>query len=130
MNSRSPPAFVTSIHSEKFIRNYFGVLTDVNSQGADSLGVSSYNAVNLTPACANRKLLSKLQDELDFAGYIVSDCWAIANIYEHHNYAESYKEAVGLALRAGVDLDCGDTVQSYRMKASEKGFLAIELGVY
>jgi len=67
---------------------------------------------------------------LDFAGYIVSDCWAIANIYEHHNYAESYEEAVGLALRAGVDLDCGDTVQSYRMKALEKGFLAIELGAH
>jgi len=31
-----------------------------------------------------------------------------------------------MSLRAGVDLDCGDTIQGYRVKALEGGFMDVE----
>lgn len=34
--------------------------------------------------------------------YIVSDCDAVATIYEYHNYSKSPEEAVALALKAGL----------------------------
>lgn len=98
----------------------------MNNAGA--LGVMcSYNAINGTPSCANSDLLSKtLREEWNFTGYIVSDCWAIANVYEHHNFAKSYEEAVGMSLRAGVDLDCGDTIQKYGLDALSSDFLTVQ----
>jgi len=120
-------AFDACIHAEKFLCNHFGkTLDSANSAGA--LGVMcSYNAINGTPSCANSDLLSKtLREEWNFTGYIVSDCWAIANVYEHHNFAKSYQEAVGMSLRVGVDLDCGDTVQKYGLNALSSNFLTVE----
>ena len=120
-------AFDACIHAEKFLCNHFGKTLD-SANSASALGVMcSYNAINGTPSCANSDLLSKtLREEWNFTGYIVSDCWAIANVYEHHNFAKSYQEAVGMSLRAGVDLDCGDTVQKYGLSALSSNFLTVE----
>jgi beta-glucosidase-like glycosyl hydrolase len=120
------PSFQACIRAEQFLNEHFGRSVDViNPSGG--LGVMcSYNAINGTPSCANREVLSKLRKDWEFKGYVVSDCWAIANIFENHHYASSYQEAVGMALRAGVDLDCGDTVQKYGLLALEENHMDIE----
>lgn len=71
----------------------------------------AYNAVNGVPACANRRLLQDiLRGEFGFDGYVVSDCGAIADIYKTtaHDYVEGTAEAAAIAVKAGVDLECGD----------------------
>jgi beta-glucosidase-like glycosyl hydrolase len=40
-------------------------------------------------------------------GFIVSDCGAIANIFETHRYTRTPEDAVADALHAGTDLECG-----------------------
>eukprot|EP00578_Thalassiosira_sp_NH16_P005050 CAMPEP_0181131476 /NCGR_PEP_ID=MMETSP1071-20121207/30444_1 /TAXON_ID=35127 /ORGANISM="Thalassiosira sp., Strain NH16" /LENGTH=873 /DNA_ID=CAMNT_0023217669 /DNA_START=9 /DNA_END=2630 /DNA_ORIENTATION=- len=138
------PAFDACIRAGRFLRDHYnhavGATTNNINGSAPSpssavvgedhgaLGtMCSYNAIDGIPACANPSFLrDRLRDEWNFRGYVVSDCWAIANMYEHHRYASSYAEAAGMALRAGVDLDCGDTVQGHGMEALERGYMGVE----
>src|SRR4051812_33432106 len=61
--------------------------------GADSV-MCAYNRVNGSPACSSDFLLKdKLRNAWHFKGYVVSDCGAIADIYEGHHYADSLAEA-------------------------------------
>lgn len=68
----------------------------------------AYNAVDGSPACANEMLLQKvLRSEWHFRGYVVSDCGAITDIAEGHQFARSIELASVDAVRAGTDLSCG-----------------------
>jgi len=73
----------------------------------------AYNAFRGSPACASRELLQEiLRDEWGFRGYVVSDCWAIADIYNTHRAAETPSEAAAMAVTAGTDLNCGVSFDS------------------
>ncbi|GJR58985.1 probable beta-D-xylosidase 6 [Tanacetum coccineum] len=80
----------------------------------------SYNAVNGIPACADKDLLQKARTEWDFKGYITSDCDAVATIYEHHNYTKTPEDAVAIALKAGMDLNCGTYMLRYTQSAIDQ----------
>jgi len=68
----------------------------------------AYNAFRGDPACSSQQLLQQiLRDEWGFGGYVVSDCWAIMDIYSTHRKARSVAEAAAMAMRAGTDLNCG-----------------------
>src|SRR6185503_4876466 len=68
-----------------------------------------YNAVNGVPGCANSDLLEKrLRQQWGFAGYVVSDCGAVQDIYRPHNYTTSLGAASAAAVKAGTDLTCGE----------------------
>jgi beta-glucosidase len=69
----------------------------------------AYNRVNGEPACANTFLL---QDELrgawKFKGYVVSDCDAVVDIYQGHQFVKSQAEAAAVSLKKGMDNECAD----------------------
>jgi beta-glucosidase len=68
----------------------------------------AYNRLNGTPACANADLLQKtLRDDWGFAGYVVSDCGAIADIHQGHRFKVDAAAASAAAVKAGTDLTCG-----------------------
>jgi len=71
----------------------------------------SYNRVNGAPSCASSYLLQDILREhwgwTDDNQYIVSDCDAVADIFETHNDTSTPEIAVANALNAGTDLDCG-----------------------
>jgi len=73
---------------------------------ADSV-MCAYNSVRGEPACANHLLLDLLRNQWGFRGYVVSDCWAIQDLYQGHNYVLSIDQASALAVKAGTDLSCG-----------------------
>jgi beta-glucosidase len=73
---------------------------------ADSI-MCAYNAVRGTPACANQLLYNLLRNQWGFKGYVVSDCWAINDLYQGHGFVISLDQAAALSLRAGTDLTCG-----------------------
>lgn len=45
-----------------------------------------------------------------FTGMVASDCNAIQEISDTHNFTDTVTQAVGAALVAGVDLDCSGYV--------------------
>jgi beta-D-xylosidase 4 len=73
----------------------------------------SYNAVDGIPACANEYLLDQvLRDHWNFSeqyNYVVSDCGAVTDIWQYHNFTDSEESAASIALNAGVDLECGSS---------------------
>jgi beta-glucosidase len=73
----------------------------------------AYNRTNGEACCGNTYLLEDvLRGQWGFRGHIVSDCDAIADIYEGHKLVSSKTGAAALALQRGVNLNCGDTYLS------------------
>jgi beta-glucosidase len=73
---------------------------------ADSV-MCAYNSVLGEPACANDRLFDLLRREWGFRGYVVSDCWAISDLHQAHNFVLSLGQAAALSVKAGTDLSCG-----------------------
>ena len=68
----------------------------------------AYNRVRSKACCGNDPLLREiLRNEWGFQGYVVSDCWAIADIYKTHKVVATSEEAAALATKSGTDLECG-----------------------
>lgn len=73
----------------------------------------AYNAVDGIPSCASEYLLDFVLREhwgFDQAyNYVTSDCDAVSDIYDGHNFTDSATAAAAVALNAGTDMDCGST---------------------
>lgn len=69
----------------------------------------AYNRTNGEPCCANNFLLTDvLRGKWNFKGHVVSDCWAVVDFYQGHNTVSTKAEASALAVKNGVNLNCGD----------------------
>ncbi|HEX7295293.1 MAG TPA: glycoside hydrolase family 3 C-terminal domain-containing protein, partial [Pyrinomonadaceae bacterium] len=91
---------------------YFAAFRATVTEAKAESVMCAYNRINGEPACANQHLLGDmLRGQWGFKGYVVSDCGAIDDIYQRHNFAKSAEEASALAVKRGTDLECGD---SYR----------------
>jgi beta-glucosidase len=89
--------------------------------------MAAYNSLWGVPCPASHFLLTEvLRDRWGFKGYVVSDCDAIANIYRTHHYVETAPEAAALAVKAGSDLNCGDTLSQFLMKSVENKLISEE----
>jgi beta-glucosidase len=72
--------------------------------------MGAYNRTNGEACCASKTLLADiLRGEFGFDGYVVSDCWAIDDIYRHHRLVETPEQAAALAVEMGCELNCGET---------------------
>lgn len=95
----------------------------------------SYNAVNGVPSCANSFFLQTLlRDTFGFVedGYVSSDCDAVYNVWNPHEFAANITGAAADSIRAGTGIDCGTTYQYYFDKAFDEQEVArdeIERGV-
>ncbi|KFK25328.1 hypothetical protein AALP_AA8G098500 [Arabis alpina] len=94
--------------------------------GKASCLMCSYNAVNGVPACAREDLLTKARVEWGFKGYITSDCDAVGTIFDYQGYTNSPEEAVAIAIKAGVDINCGTYMLRNTKSAIEKGMVSKE----
>jgi len=91
---------------------------------ADSL-MCAYNSVRGEPACANHLLYDLLRNQWGFKGFVVSDCWAIQDLYQGHNFVLSLNQAAALAVKAGTDLSCGPEFGSLKFAAEDR-LLSVE----
>ena len=84
----------------------------------------AYNRTNDEACCGSNLLLQDvLLDQWKFKGHIVSDCGAIANFHNHHELTTTPAESAALALKRGVNLNCGRTYTQGLKKAVEQGLI-------
>lgn len=69
--------------------------------------MGAYNRFRGDACCASPVLSGILRNEWNFKGYIVSDCWAISDIWQYHKIAKDEAEAAAMAVKTGTDLECG-----------------------
>ena len=82
----------------------------------------AYNSINGPPACANGVLLEEhLRKDWGFHGYVVSDCGAVTDIPNGHQFTKSLEEGVSVAFKSGMDLVCG--APRTRVKAERDALL-------
>ncbi|MDR2388692.1 MAG: glycoside hydrolase family 3 C-terminal domain-containing protein [Tannerellaceae bacterium] len=71
----------------------------------------AYQSLRGAPCCGSLFLENLLRTEWGFEGYIVSDCWAIADFFMEraHHVTATPEEAAAMAVKAGTDQNCGNT---------------------
>lgn len=83
----------------------------------------AYNRVYDEPCCGSRFLLNDiLRQEWGFRGHIVTDCWALDDIWLRHKVVATREEAAAMAAKAGVNLNCG-YIYKHLPEAIEKGLI-------
>lgn len=110
-------SFNALVSKQDMVDTYLPAFEACVKAGAKGL-MCSYNALNGTPACANKALLTDtMRDSLGFDGVIVTDCDAVSDLapnsaYDSHEFVKTKANAAFAAMHAGVDLDCGDTFRN------------------
>ncbi|MFD1255454.1 glycoside hydrolase family 3 C-terminal domain-containing protein [Mucilaginibacter terrae] len=85
--------------------------------------MSAYTRYMGEAATASPYLLQDiLRDKWGFKGYVVSDCDAVADVYKTHKIVATAEEASALSVKAGCDLNCGNTYLTLNT-AVEKGLI-------
>lgn len=90
---------------ERMLKEYFlPTFKAAIDEGALSIMVNS-GEVNGIPVHANKELLTTvLRDEYGFEGIVLTDWEDIIKLYKDHHIASDMKEAVFLAINAGIDM--------------------------
>lgn len=105
---------------------YFPAFKALSDAGVEGF-MCAYNRTNDEPCCGSPYLLlDVLRNEWGFDGYITSDCWALRDFFEGHDYSDGPAEAAALALKSGVNLNCGNIYDPYLFEALEMGLITEE----
>jgi len=108
---------------ETYLPAFEALVTESKVKGI----MSAYNAVYGEPVSSSSFLLKDiLKEKWNFDGYIVSDCGALGDIMKGHKKVETAEEAAALALKTGVNLNCGWIYKNLK-KAIDKGLITEEL---
>jgi beta-glucosidase len=94
-------------------------------QEADVYSVMcAYNRLYDAPCCGSKFVENLLRVDWGFKGYIVSDCWAVKDFYNEgdHEVVKTVEEAATMAVKAGTDLNCGNSYPSL-VNAVQQGLL-------
>ncbi|SFQ51262.1 glycoside hydrolase family 3 C-terminal domain-containing protein [Parafilimonas terrae] len=84
----------------------------------------AYNRVNDEPCCTSETLLHNiLHKEWNFQGHVVTDCGALNDIYTRHKTYPTRPEVAAAAIKAGLDLECGNVLQADVKKAVDEKLL-------
>ena len=85
--------------------------------------MGAYNRVFGKSASGSDYLLTDLlRNQWGFQGHVVSDCGAVTDIWQGHKLAADGAEACAIAIKAGLNVECGDTFQ-YMGEALKRGLL-------
>ena len=85
--------------------------------------MGAYNRVFGESASGSKLLLTDiLRDQWGFQGHVVSDCGAVEDIYLNHKIAPDGAAAAAIALKAGLNLECGTTFFNLR-SALDRGLI-------
>ena len=89
---------------ETYLPAFEALVKDANVESV----MGAYNRTNGEPCCGSKTLLVDiLRSKWGFAGFIVSDCWALIDFHTGHGATSSPEESAALAIQCGLDLNCG-----------------------
>ena len=105
-----------------FYNTYAPAFKALVDAGVESV-MCAYNRTWNEPCCGSSPLLHDLlRTKWGFNGQIVSDCWALDDMWLRHQVVNSELEAAALAARAGTNLNCG-SIYHFLPEAVEKGLI-------
>lgn len=113
-----------AVIDEKDLREtYLYAFKKLVDAGVESV-MCGYNRVNDEPCCTGNTLLQTiLRKEWKFKGHVVTDCWALEDIWLRHKTLPNSVATAAAAIKAGVNLDCSNLLQDDVMKAIQQKFL-------
>jgi beta-glucosidase len=113
-----------AIVDEKDLREtYLYAFKKMVDAGVESI-MCAYNRVNNEPCCTGNTLLRKiLRNEWKFKGHVVTDCWALDDVFLRHHSLDNSVQTAAAAIKAGVNLDCSNLLQTDVMKAVQQHLL-------
>ena len=113
-----------AIVDEKDLREtYLYAFKKLVDAGVESV-MCGYNRLNDEPCCTGNTLLKKiLKDEWHFKGHIVTDCWALEDIWLRHKVSANSTTVAAEAIKAGISLDCSNLLQDDVLKAIQQNLL-------
>lgn len=116
-----------AIVDEKDLREtYLYAFKKLVDAGVESV-MCAYNRVNDQPCCTGNTLLKNiLHQEWNFKGHVVTDCWALEDIWLRHKALANSVEVAAAAIKAGVNLDCSNLLQDDVMKAVQQNLLTVK----
>ena len=99
--------------SERDLREtYLPAFKDLVTKAGVREVMIAYNRFRGVPCGLNDYLINTiLRGEWGYKGLVVSDCWAISDVYVpgRHDYSPDAAHAVAEAIHTGTDLECGDS---------------------
>jgi len=88
--------------------------------------MGAYNRVYGESASGSKFLLiDVLRNDWGFKGHVVSDCGAVTDIFTGHHIAKSHAEAAAIAVKNGLNLECGGSFKALK-EALEQNLLTEE----
>jgi beta-glucosidase len=107
-----------------FFETYTPAFEALTKEGHVEGFMCAYNRTYDEPCCGNKYLLTDLlRNKWGFQGYITSDCWAILDFYQGHKVVKTPAEAAAMALKAGVELNCGSVYYPHLIEAVKQGLV-------
>ena len=116
--------FNAEVSRKDLYETYLPAFEALVNAGVESV-MCAYNRTNNEPCCASNYLLEEvLFGQWAFKGHVVSDCWALVDLYAKngHGTVSDKVKAAALALDRGVNLNCGNTYPALK-KAVEMGLI-------
>lgn len=104
---------------ETYMPAFKALVTEAKVEGV----MGAYNRTNGEACCASPYLMTDvLRKDWKFDGYFVSDCGAVEDIYRFHKLVETPEEAAAMAIKSGMNVNCGTTFK-HLDKAIKKGLV-------
>jgi beta-glucosidase len=115
-----------AVIDEKDLREtYLYAFKKLVDAGVESI-MCAYNRVNGEPCCTGNTLLQTiLRKEWGFKGHVVTDCWALEDVWLRHKALPNSVATAAAAIKAGVNLDCSNLLQDDVMKAIQQNLLTV-----
>jgi beta-glucosidase len=115
---------INVVVDEKDLREtYLYAFKKLVDAGVESI-MCAYNRVNSEPCCTGSTLLKNiLRNEWKFKGHVVTDCWALDDVFLRHKALSNSVETAAAAIKAGVNLDCSYLLQTDVIKAVQQNLL-------
>ncbi|MBR0465116.1 MAG: glycoside hydrolase family 3 C-terminal domain-containing protein [Clostridia bacterium] len=107
--------------AETYLPAFEAAVTDAHVEAV----MGAYNRINGEPANATPMIKDLVRDAWGFEGHFVSDCGAIADIHNGHHVTATAPESAALAIKAGCDLNCGNTYL-HLLTALQEGLITEE----
>lgn len=119
-------SFEAIVSQRDLVETYLPAFEATVKEGKAVSVMGAYNRTNGEACCASPTLLQQiLRDAWGFDGYVVSDCGAVEDIYEHHHLFRIKESAIAAAVKAGCDLCCGGAYSALT-GAVEQGYLEVQ----